>query len=157
MFDTTGVLSKTELLARNEVKWDTYIKKIQIEARVLGDLCMNHIIPVVKRYQSMLLENLYRIKTLFEGEKAKNLSADDEDLIVDIGEHIAAIKENVELMVEARKRANRIDDVRERAIAYHDTVEVLFDTIRYHTDKLELIVDNQMWTLPKYRELLFIS
>lgn len=157
MFDTTGVLNKTELLARNEVKWDTYIKKIQIEARVLGDLCMNHIIPVVKRYQSMLLENLYRIKTLFEGEKAKNLSADDEDLIVDIGEHIAAIKENVELMVEARKRANRIDDVRERAIAYHDTVEVLFDTIRYHTDKLELIVDNQMWTLPKYRELLFIS
>ena len=157
MFDTTGVLNKTELLARNEVKWDTYIKKIQIEARVLGDLCMNHIIPVVKRYQAMLLESLYRIKTLFEGEKAKNLSADDEDLIVDIGEHIAAIKENVELMVEARKRANRIDDVRERAIAYHDTVEVLFDTIRYHTDKLELIVDNQMWTLPKYRELLFIS
>mgnify|MGYP002737607997 FL=1 len=157
MFDTTGVLTKTELLARNEVKWDTYIKKIQIEARVLGDLCMNHIIPVVKRYQSMLLENLYRIKMLFEGEKAEKLSKDDAELIEDIGEHIAAIKENVELMVEARKKANRIDDVRERSIAYHDTVEVLFDTIRYHTDKLELIVDNQMWTLPKYRELLFIS
>lgn len=157
MFEKTGVLDKTELHARNDVKWDTYIKKIQIEARVLGDLCMNHIIPVVKRYQSMLLDNLYKIRTLFDGEKAEKLSKDDTKLIEEIGDHIASIKENVDQMIEARKKANRIEDVRERAIAYHDTVEVFFEVIRYHTDKLELIVDNQMWTLPKYRELLFIS
>lgn len=157
MFEKTGVLDQTELHARNEVKWDTYIKKIQIEARVLGDLCMNHIIPVVKQYQSMLLDNLYKIRTLFEGEKANKLSKDDTILIEEIGDHIASIKENVDQMVEARKKANRIEDVRERAIAYHDTVEIFFEVIRYHTDKLELIVDNQMWTLPKYRELLFIS
>lgn len=157
MFEGIGVHTKAELEARNEVKWDTYIKKIQIEARVLGDLCMNHIIPVVKQYQSLLLDNLYKITTLFEGDEAEKLSGDDRDLIVQIGDHITGIKENVENMVNARKKANRIENVRGRAIAYHDSVKVYFDIIRYHTDKLELIVDNQMWTLPKYRELLFIS
>lgn len=157
MFEMTGVLSKTELVARNEVKWDTYIKEVQIEARVLGDLCMNHIIPVAKRYQLMLLENLYRITTLFEQEKASKLSKDDVQLIEEIGNHIVVIRTKVTKMIEARKQANKIIDVRERAMEYDSRVEVFLDQIRYHADKLELIVDNQMWTLPKYRELLFIS
>jgi len=139
------------------VKWETYTKKIQIEARVLGDLCMNHIIPVATKYQSMLLDNLYKMRAVFDKEKADKLSKEDEALIEEIADHISAIKTNVDAMVDARKVANKIEDAREKAVAYHDTVEVYFNVIRYHVDKLELIVDNQMWTLPKYRELLFIS
>src|SRR5690554_3644568 len=157
MFKSIGVLSEKELTARNEVKWETYTKKIQIEARVLGDLCMNHIIPVATEYQSMLLDNLYKMKTVFEKEKAEKLSKEDAIIIEEIAEHISAINSNVYEMVEARKIANKLSDARDRAVAYHDTVEGYFDKIRYHVDKLELIVDNRMWTLPKYRELLFIS
>lgn len=157
MFESVGVLSEKELHARNEVKWSTYTKKIQIEARVLGDLCMNHIIPVAKQYQALLLDNIYKMRTVFDIEKAERLSKDDAILVEEIAEHILSIKQNVTEMVDARRNANKIEDVRERAVAYHDTVETFFDEIRYHTDKLELIVDNQMWTLPKYRELLFIS
>ena len=157
MFESIGVLNETELHARNEVKWETYTKKIQIEARVLGDLCMNHIIPVATEYQSMLLDNLYKMRMVFEKDKAEKLSKEDAALIEEIAEHISAIKLNVDNMVEARKLANKMEDTREKAITYHDKVEVYFNTIRYHVDKLELIVDNRMWTLPKYRELLFIS
>jgi glutamine synthetase len=157
MFDSIGVLNKKELHARNEVKWETYTKKIQIEGRVLGDLCMNHIIPVATEYQSMLLDNLYKMKMVFDGEKAEKMSKEDAALIEEIAEHISAINRNVYEMVDARKAANKLTDSREKAIAYHDNVEVYFDKIRYHVDKLELIVDNRMWTLPKYRELLFIS
>jgi glutamine synthetase len=157
MFESTGVLSEKELHARNEVKWETYTKKIQIEARVLGDLCMNHIIPVATEYQSMLLDNIYKMYAVFDKEKAGRLSKEDATLIEEIANHISAIKTKVDDMVEARKAANKLDDAREKAVAYHDTVEVYFNVIRYHVDKLELIVDNQMWTLPKYRELLFIS
>lgn len=157
MFERIGVLNETELHARNEVKWETFTKKIQIEARVLGDLCMNHIIPVATEYQSMLLDNLYKMRMVFDQEKAEKLSKEDAALIEEIADHISAIKLNVDDMVEARKLANRIEDSREKAIAYNDTVEVYFNVIRYHVDKLELIVDNRMWTLPKYRELLFIS
>ncbi len=157
MFESIGVLNEKELHARNEVKWDVYTKKIQIEARVLGDLCMNHIIPVAKRYQSLLLDNIYKMRSVFDTDKATRLSTEDASLVEDIAEHILAIKQNVERMVDARRSANKIEDVRQKAIAYHDTVEPFFDKIRYHTDKLELTVDNQMWTLPKYRELLFIS
>lgn len=157
MFETIGVLNEKELHARNEVKWDMYTKKVQIEARVLGDLCMNHIIPVAKQYQSLLLDNIYKMRTVFDIERAERLSKEDTFLVEQIAEHILAIKQNVEKMVDARRSANKIEDARQKAIAYHDTVETFFETIRYHTDKLELIVDNQMWTLPKYRELLFIS
>jgi glutamine synthetase len=157
MFEIIGVLNEKELHARNEVKWETYTKKIQIEARVLGDVCMNHIIPVATEYQSMLLDNLYKMRAVFDKEKADKLSKEDAALIEEIACHISAIKSNVDDMVEARKAANKLEDAREKAIAYHDTVEVYFNVIRYHVDKLELIVDNQMWTLPKYRELLFIS
>ena len=157
MYESIGVLSERELHARNEVKWETYTKKIQIEARVLGDLSMNHIIPVATQYQSMLLDNLYKMRVVFDEEKATRLSREDAALIEEIATHISAIKTNVDNMVDARKSANRLEDAREKAIAYHDTVEPFLDIIRYHIDKLELIVDNQMWPLPKYRELLFIS
>lgn len=157
MYESTGVLSRKELFARNEVKWEIYTKKIQIEARVLGDLAINHIIPVATRYQSMLLDNIYKMRVVFNKDKADRLSEDDASLIEQIAEHISAIKTNVDAMVEARKVANKIEDTRSKAIAYHDNVATFFDVIRYHVDKLELIVDNQMWPLPKYRELLFIS
>jgi len=157
MFESIGVLNEKELHARNEVKWETYTKKIQIEGRVLGDLCMNHIIPVATEYQTMLLDNLYKMKVVFDKEKAEKMSKEDAALIDEIAEHISGINRKVYEMVEARKSANKLTDSREKAIAYHDNVEVYFNTIRYHVDKLELIVDNRMWTLPKYRELLFIS
>ena len=157
MFESIGVLNEKELHARNEVKWETYTKKIQIEGRVLGDLCMNHIIPVATEYQTMLLDNLYKMKVVFDEEKAAKMSKEDAALIEEIAEHISGINRKVYEMIEARKSANILTDSREKAIAYHDNVEVYFNKIRYHVDKLELIVDNRMWTLPKYRELLFIS
>ena len=156
MFEATGVMNEKELEARNEVKWETYTKKIQIEARVLGDLAMNHIIPIATQYQSDLIDNVYKLKGIFADEKAAELSAKNVELIEEISRHTAYIKEHVDTMVEARKVANKIESEREKAIAYHDTIAPALDEIRYHIDKLELIVDNQMWTLPKYRELLFI-
>ena len=156
MFESTGVMTRKELEARNEVKWETYTKKIQIEARVLGDLAMNHIIPISTKYQSELIDNVYKIRSLFSEDKAVLLCGKDLDIIEEIGHRELAIKEKVEEMIDARKKANKIADEREKAIAYHDTVAPKFDEIRYHIDKLELIVDDQMWTLPKYRELLFI-
>jgi len=156
LFTKTGVLSEKELHSRNEVKWETYTKKIQIEARVLGDLAINHIIPVATRYQSLLLDNAFKTKEVFAAAKAEKISANVLALIEEISEHVAVIKKNVEDMVVARKVANVIEHEDAKANAYHDTVLPYFDVIRYHIDKLELIVDNEMWTLPKYRELLFI-
>ena len=156
MFEATGVLSLKELEARNEVKWEIYIKKVQIEARVLGDLSLNHIIPVVIRYQTVLLENLLRLKETFGIEEYEGMAEEPRRLIRKISGHITAVTKKVDEMVEARKKANRIVDMREKAIAYHDTVAPYLEEIRYHIDELELMVDNQIWPLPKYRELLFI-
>ena len=156
MFDRTGVFSKVELEARNEVKWEMYTKKVQIEARVLGDLAINHIIPVATRYQSLLVDNVVKLKSLFEGEKGARIVAHDLETIEKISVHMETIKSEVEAMVDARKAANRIDGERSKAIAYHDTVVPRMEVIRRHIDKLELMVDNEMWPLPKYRELLFI-
>ena len=156
LFASTGVLTETELHARNEVKWETYTKKIQIEARVLGDLCLNHIIPVVTRYQSLLLDNVSKIYALYSPEKADELSSMNKSLIEEIATRITTIKTNVDAMVEARKVANKIEHEYEKAKSYHDDILPYFDVIRYNVDKLELIVDNEMWTLPKYRELLFV-
>ena len=156
MFEATGVLSLKELEARNEVKWEIYIKKVQIEARVLGDLSLNHIIPVVIRYQTVLLENLLRLKETFGIEEYEGMAEEPRRLIRKISGHITAVTKKVDEMVEARKKANRIADMREKAIAYHDTVAPYLEEIRYHIDELELMVDNQIWPLPKYRELLFI-
>ena len=156
MFEATGVLSLKELEARNEVKWEIYIKKVQIEARVLGDLSLNHIIPVVIRYQTVLLENLLRLKETFGIEEYEGMAEEPRRLIRKISGHITAVTKKVDEMVEARKKANRIADMREKAIAYHDSVAPYLEEIRYHIDELELMVDNQIWPLPKYRELLFI-
>lgn len=156
MFESLGVMTEKELRARNEVKWDTYTKKVQIEARVLGDLALNHIIPVATAYQTSLLTNVMDMRRLFPGDRGVGLTEKNVELIEAISRHTAFIKEHVDAMVEARKQANAIPTERERAVAYHDTVVPMFDEIRYHIDKLELIVDDRMWTLPKYRELLFI-
>lgn len=156
MFEKTGVLNKKELEARNEVKWEIYIKKVQIEARVLGDLSLNHIIPVVIRYQTVLLENLTRLKETFSDGEYAELSEEPRRLIRKISSHITVVTKQVDKMIDARKKANQIADMRERAIAYHDTVAPFLDEIRGHIDDLELMVDNQIWPLPKYRELLFI-
>lgn len=156
MFRKTGVLSDIELAARNEVKWEMYTKKVQIEARVLGDLAINHVVPVATRYQTFLLDNVSKIMNVFKGEKGENIAAHDLVTIEKMSEHMAVIKEEVDKMVEARRVANTIASEREKAIAYHDTVVPCIDVIRQHIDILELMVDNEMWPLPKYRELLFI-
>ncbi len=156
MFESTGVMNSKELMARNEVKWEMYTKKIQIEARVLGDLVMNHVVPVAIEYQTKLVDNAYKMKSLFPAEEATALSSENIAIIKEIAEHTAYIKEHIDALVEARKVANRIESQRAKAIAYHDNIAPMLEQIRYHIDKLELIVDDQMWTLPKYRELLFI-
>ena len=156
MFESLSVMTKKELEARNEVKWETYTKKIQIEARVLGDLSMNHIIPVATSYQSQLLKNVENMVSVFPVDKAEKLNARNIKIIEEIAERTSAIEKGVEELVNARKLANKIDDEHDKAIAYHDTVEPKLDEIRYQIDKLELIVDDALWPLPKYRELLFI-
>ena len=156
MFESLGVMTKKELKARNEVKWETYTKKIQIEARVLGDLSMNHIIPVATNYQGQLLRNVERMSGIFSKEKASHLNARNLKLIEEIAQRTAIIETKVEELVAARKVANKIEDEHAKAVAYHDTIAPMFDEIRYQIDKLELIVDDALWPLPKYRELLFI-
>ena len=156
MFESTNVMTRKELEARNEVKWEIYTKKIQIESRVLGDLAMNHIVPVATQYQTLLVDNAYKVRTVLPADRADAATKKNIELIEKISSHIAFIEEHVAAMIEARKVANRIVDNKQRAVAYHDTVAPMFDEIRYHIDKLELIVSDQAWTLPKYRELLFI-
>lgn len=156
MFERTKVLSEIELKARNEVKWEMYTKKIQIEARVLGDLAINHVLPVATRYQSVLLDNVYKIKSLFSDEKFVELAQQDCLAIESISYHMKAIREEVSNMINARKQANRIESERQKAISYHDTVYPCMILIRDHIDSLELMIDDEMWSLPKYRELLFI-
>ena len=150
MFGDMGVYNRVEVEARTEVKWETYTKKIQIEARVLGDITMNHIIPVASKYEAVLLDKAYKMKQL-------GLNYDsDMELIREIQHHTSAIQRLVGEMIEARKVANRIEDQREKAIEYHDKVAVFLGQIREHIDRLEEVIDDQLWPLPKYRELLFI-
>jgi glutamine synthetase len=156
MFESTKVMNRKELEARNEVKWETYVKTVQIEARVLGDLSMNHIIPVCTHYQSQLIKNVQGMKEVFSADKADRLSARNMKLIEEIAERTEQIERLVEELTDARRVANRIENIYERAIQYHDTVCPKMETIRHEIDKLELIVDDGLWTLPKYRELLFI-
>ncbi|MBR0527609.1 MAG: glutamine synthetase III [Prevotella sp.] len=156
MFESLGVMNRKELEARNEVKWETYTKKIQIEARVLGDLSINHIIPVATHYQTQLLQNISNMAAVFPIDTANKLSVRNKKIVEEIAERINAIEMGVEELVSDRKQANAIDDAHLKAIAYHDTVEPRLDAIRYQIDKLELIIDDSLWPLPKYRELLFI-
>jgi glutamine synthetase len=156
LFNKANVLSEVELHSRCEVKWETYTKKIQIEARVLGDLAMNHILPLASRYQSLLLDNVSKINSIFSADEAKTMTEQDRTIIKTIAMHISEIAEKTTELISARKVANKIESEREKAIAYHDTVIPVMDELRSHIDDLEMIVDDEMWTLPKYRELLFI-
>ncbi len=156
MFEATKVMNRKELEARNEVKWEMYVKTVQIEARVLGDLAMNHIIPVSTHYQSQLIKNVQGMKDVFPYDKAERLSARNMKLIEEIAERTEKIEQLVEDLTEARRVANRIQDIHQRAIQYHDTVCPHMESIRSEIDKLEMIVEDGLWTLPKYRELLFI-
>lgn len=156
MFARTGVFTLTELHSRCEVKWETYTKKVQIESRVLGDLALNHIIPIASRYQAVLLDNIVKMREVFDATDSEPLVAQDKALVVSIAQHATQIKVKTTRMIQARKHCNTIENEREKALAYSEQVFPLLDSIRYHVDKLELVVDNQLWTLPKYRELLFI-
>lgn len=156
MFAKTGVMNERELHARAEIGWEMYTKKIQIEARVLGDLVMNHILPVASAYQGELLDKVYKINSVFDKEKADIIGERDLMLIEKISNHMRNTRAHVDAMVAARRQANIITCEREKAIIYHDLVAPEIEEVRYYVDKLELIVDNERWTLPKYRELLFL-
>ena len=156
MFEQMNVMTRSELEARNEVKWETYTKKIQIEARVMGDLAMNHIIPVVTHYQSRLAKNVSSMINIFGKEEGERITKRNIKILKEIAERIQTLETGVDELIEARKVANKIDSQREKAIAYHDDIVPQMEKIRYQIDKLELIVSDEMWTLPKYRELLFI-
>ena len=156
MFGSTGVLNHAELLARSEVKWEHYSMKLQIESRVLGDLVINHVIPAAKRYQTVLLQNVLSVKQVFSESEAAALNEQDLLLIRRIENHASAIVAGVDKMNKERARANHIDNQRERANTFHDYVVPLMEDIRRHVDDLEMVIDDQLWPLPKYRELLFI-
>ena len=156
MFESLNIMTAKELEARNEIKWETYTKKIQIEARVFGDLSINHIIPQVMSYQTKLAQNVAALKAIFPTEELYSVAGSNLALISEISKRVKAIEEGVQNLINARKIANKIESEREKAIAYHDTVEPLMDKIRYEIDKLESKVDDEVWTLPKYREMLFI-
>ncbi len=156
LFNRQGVLDMRELEGRTEVRLETYIKKIQIEARVLGDLAINHILPTAIKYQSELIENVRGLKEVFENGEYRELAAERLARIKEISDHISAIMKDVNAMVEERKKANRVEDTRKRAGLYSQKVRPYLEIIRDHIDRLELIVDNEVWPLPKYRELLFV-
>ncbi len=156
MFRSQGVMVENELRARNEIKWNTYTKKIQIEARVLGDLAINHIIPIATKYQSILLDNVIKMETVLGKDEGDRYSKENIDSIRTIAEHISSIRRLTDELIERRKEANGIESEREKAIAYHNTVFPKMEEIRSHIDDIELMVDDDLWVLPKYREMLFI-
>jgi len=151
-----GIFSEVELEGRVEVMFEQYTKKIQIEARVLGDMALNHIVPTAVKYQNRLVQNVLGLKEIY-GEEYKKLAGNRIELIKEISDHVSKIKTDVNDMVEARKVANKVSDEKEKCKAYSKTIAPYLDQIRYHIDKLELIVDDEIWPLPKYRELLFSS
>jgi glutamine synthetase len=155
MFEQTGVYTRPELEARNEVKWETYTKKVQIEARVMGRMAQNHIIPAALAYKSRLLTIITQLKTLYPDD-FKSMAQTELALLQRVTKLIEDIRTKCAAMVEARKAANKIEDEYAKALAYYDIAESLF-AIRRPIDKLEEVVDNDLWPLPKYRELLFIN
>jgi glutamine synthetase len=156
LLDELDVLTPRELEGRLEVEYEKFIKKVQIESRVLGDMAINHIVPVSIEYMTKLLENVKYIKEVFNESEFEEMAAGRKALIREISGHISTIKSMVNDMTEARKEANAIEHSVDKAIAYDKTVFPYLSQIRYNIDKLELIVDNEMWPLPKYRELLFV-
>jgi glutamine synthetase len=156
LFERQNIMNEREQHARYDIYLETYTKKIQIESRVIGDLALNHIIPTALKYQSTLIENVRGLKEISSAGDFKKLAQIQLDIIIEISEHISIIKTKVDEMTEARKKANALTDVKKQAIDYCEKVkEAYFETIRYHVDKLELLVDDESWPLPKYRELLF--
>jgi glutamine synthetase len=151
-----GVLSPRELEARREIEFDGYVLKIQIESRLMGDLVNNNIIPAVLEYQNKLIQNIQGMMSVFGEKEGKAMASTQIDILKQVNLHLAAMKSASEKMLAERKKANSIEDVEEKALAYCDKVKVHFDEIRYHADKLELIVEDELWPLPKFRELLFI-
>lgn len=155
VFDKLGIFTPIELEARVEVEFEKYTKKVQIESRVLGDIAINHIVPIAIAYQTSLIENVKGLKELFPEDEFQKLAEAQLVLIRNISGHISEIKSQVADMIEARKVANVIEHAKDKAYAYESTVRPYLDSIRVHIDKLELVVDNDLWPLPKYRELLF--
>jgi glutamine synthetase len=156
LFENNDVLNRRELHARFEIKLENYVKKIQIESRVIGDLAKNHIIPIAVRYQNTLIENARGLSEVLDSRTFVKLSRNQIQTIKEISEHISEVKTLVDAMLEERKKANRMSSFEESAGAYHNKVMAYFEPIRRHVDKLELLVDDELWPLPKYRELLFI-
>jgi glutamine synthetase len=140
--------------ARFEILNETYVKKLQIEARVIGDICLNHVIPAAVRYQNILIENIKGMKDIF-GEESRALCSAETETLKKIAFYINSISSDVEALVEARKKANRIDDIAQRAKVYSYEVKEMMDRVRDSADNLEMLIDDEMWPLPKYRELLF--
>ncbi len=155
LFESVEVMSRKEVEARYEIELEEYVKKIQIEGRVLGDIARNHVIPTALKYQNLLIENIKGLKEIF-GKEYETLAKEQIIILKKISAHIDAVNENVHLMVAERKKANALTSIVEKADAYCFNVKPYFDIIRHHADKLELLVDNELWTLTKYRELLFI-
>lgn len=155
LFEDNNVLTRREILARYEIQLDNYIRKIQIESRVIGDLAGNHIIPIAIRYQNQLIENVIGLKEVLDSKTFQSLSKTQTDTIRDISEHIISIKNMVQKMVETRKVVNKYESIEQKALDYRDKVFPFFEEIKYHIDKLELLIDDELWPLPKYRELLF--
>ena len=155
LFTEMGVLNEAEIHARQEIMLEQYQMAIQIEARVIGDLAGNHIIPTAIRYQNMLIENVKGLKEVLPQASFKKASVQPISIIEEISERVSIIKESVDGMISERKKANVLTDSRDKAIAYDEKVKPYFETIRYHVDKLEMLVDDELWPLPKYRELLF--
>jgi glutamine synthetase len=153
LFEKHDVYSHSELEARHEIELEKYIKMVQIEGRVIGDLAGNHILPAAIRYQNVLISNIKGLKDLGIGEKAYKAQL---TVLEEISEHINQVQSLSNNMTEARKKANALEHSRDKAIAYCDDVKPFFDEIRYHVDKLELLIDDSTWELPKYRELLFL-
>ncbi len=156
MFRRTGVLTEAELRSRCEVKWDIYAMKLQIESRTLGDLVINHVLPAARRYQSLILENIVKMHKVFPAAQADQLTEQDKALVERIAENINAISLHVDEMKQLRQEASKEQDTRNRAIIFHDKIVPLMEDIRHHVSALEMIVDDELWTLPKYREMLFI-
>ena len=156
LFESMGVLSPRELEARREIEFDGYVLKIQIESRLMGDLVNNNIIPAVLEYQNKLIQNIQGMMAVFGDKEGKALASTQIDILKQVNLHLSAMKLASEKMLAERKKANSIEDVEKKALAYCDKVKVHFDEIRYHADKLELIVEDELWPLPKFRELLFI-
>ena len=157
LYEKHKVLNRREMEARHQIKMEKYAQQIQIEARVMGDLATNHIVPVAIQYQNILIENVKGLKEVLDNKTFVKLSKNQVQSIKDISEHITEIKENVNKMIGQRKIANKMKDNQEKALYYNKNVLPYFEVIRYHVDKLELLVDDKLWPLPKYRELLFLK